>query len=279
MLTAMNGLHWQIVQLNRHYFRRQRSNRPARVDVAFKNESGMGPGVTRGWFTSVSHAFMDPENIYLHQPGPAGFYAPRYFGESEYTSHVANTFRFLGQFVGLALLCGETIPIALNRPVIKWLCGRLPGWHDLAFYNTDRFEFLRRLLDQKDSMDWDATCLSFEVGLSSEEGGASVKLLPEGDAIQVDSSNAEFFVKLFAKYTMVDHILKPLTSMRQGLLDVLPPGYLRGWTPEELQLLLNGQQTIEFSTLRSAMELTVCCLADPRRSSQAPCNPDHASLS
>ena len=45
-----------IVQLERHYFRQHRTHRPARVDVSFKHESGMGPGVTRGWFTAVAQA-------------------------------------------------------------------------------------------------------------------------------------------------------------------------------------------------------------------------------
>ena len=49
------------------------------------------------------------------------------------------------------------------------------------------------------------------------------------------------FVKEYASFSMIKHIHAPLCCMREGLLQVLPAGYLRGWSAEELQLLLNGR--------------------------------------
>ena len=167
--------------------------------------------------------------------------APRHFSEADFTPAVKNGFKFLGQFIGLALLSAETVPVAFNRPVIKWLCGRMPGWHDLAFFNPQRYEFLRQLVANSDSTDWESLCLTFKVGLSELEGSGSAELRPDGDKIAVDGSNVMEFVKEYASFSMIKHIHAPLCCMREGLLQVLPAGYLRGWSAEELQLLLNGR--------------------------------------
>ena len=57
-----------------------------------------------------------------------------------------NVFRNVGRVIGLSLLHNELCPIPLTRSVVKQILGRKVNWHDLAFYDSDLFESLRKLI-------------------------------------------------------------------------------------------------------------------------------------
>ena len=50
-----------------------------------------------------------------------------------------------------SLLHNELCPIPLTRSVVKQILGRKINWHDLAFFDTDLFESLRKLIQSSKS--------------------------------------------------------------------------------------------------------------------------------
>ena len=62
-----------------------------------------------------------------------------------------NVFRNVGRVIGLSLLHNELCPIPLTRSVVKQILGRKVNWHDLAFYDSDLFESLRKLIKSSKS--------------------------------------------------------------------------------------------------------------------------------
>ena len=48
--------------------------------------------------------------------------------------------------MGLCLLQNEMCPIPLVRHILKYILGRPICWHDLAFYDPELYENLRKLI-------------------------------------------------------------------------------------------------------------------------------------
>ena len=68
--------------------------------------------------------------------------------------------------MGLAMLHNIIFSIAFTRPVLKYVLGRSVSWHDLAFFDIDLYENLRKLLMSAQSLSEDeftAMGLTFEV--------------------------------------------------------------------------------------------------------------------
>ena len=65
----------------------------------------------------------------------------------------------------MSLLHNELCPIPLTRSVVKQILGRKVNWHDLAFYDTDLFESLRKLIQssRKDPSYLEQLDMTFEI--------------------------------------------------------------------------------------------------------------------
>ena len=68
--------------------------------------------------------------------------------------------------MGLAMLHNIIFSVSFTRPVLKYILGRSVSWHDLAFFDIDLYENLRKLLASAQSLSDDefaAIGLTFEV--------------------------------------------------------------------------------------------------------------------
>ena len=112
----------------------------------------------------------------------------------------------LGRMLGLALLHGHLFPVNFCRHVLKFLLGRTIRWHDLAFFDAELFENLRKLL-LLTAGDIENMALTFEVfcfvtfilflisyfrnqiHLRAELGGGAAALVPDGSNVAVTAEN------------------------------------------------------------------------------------------
>ena len=82
---------------------------------------------------------------------------------------------WLVRVIGLCLLQNETLPLFMNRHVLKYILGRKISWHDLAFFDPTMYESLRQLVLDSESKDaslmFTALDLTFSVEMNSEEVG------------------------------------------------------------------------------------------------------------
>lgn len=82
---------------------------------------------------------------------------------------VARLFRI----IGLCLLQNETLPLFLNRHVLKFILGRKIGWHDLAFFDPTMYESLRQLVLDSESKEaglmFAALDLTFSIDINKEQ--------------------------------------------------------------------------------------------------------------
>lgn len=182
-------------------------------------------------------------------PGPRGFYALR---PGKACAYRLGWYRNVGRLLGLSLLHGDIFPLAFSRYVLKFLLGRRVAWHDLAFFDGQLYESLRRLLVLAAQPEMFADMgLNFEISLRSEMGNAKVELKPGGSSLPVTADNVHQYVELTAQHVMVECVREPLTQMKRGLHEVIPAASLAGLTAEDLRLLLNGCPTVDLSVLKA----------------------------
>ncbi|KER30873.1 hypothetical protein T265_02799 [Opisthorchis viverrini] len=226
--------------------------------------------------TPSSSNNADPERVPLFwQPGLQGYYFPRAVPGTNLQSAATidplrlvarySIYRGIGRVIGLCLLTNETCPLHFNRPVLKYILGRVLRWHDFAFYDSTTFEGLRQLLrsaspDSPESVtDYN---LTFSLIPAPEEGGVCKgsdvaaqtqvhNLAPNGEELEVNESNVYEFVKRYTEFKMLESVREPLEQLRQGVFDVLPRNALDGLTAEDLRLLLNGAGDIDTEILAS----------------------------
>jgi hypothetical protein len=252
------------------------------VRVKFEGEEGSGPGVNRGFFSSVANELKSSDaskpvlkqvGVLLSEPGKqpeqSGLFAPCPFLPSHSISSSKLTtirdqrrkyFRAVGRFLGLCFWFRYTIPLMVCRHVAKYLLGRDLAWHDLAFYNADLYEGLRRMLqdvqeEKKSEEDFTNTyCCYFEAPLSGSVEPFLVDLIPGGSKIPVTPDRVQEYVRLYAMFMMYGCVCDELKAMKEGLNDIIPPELLSGLTAEDFQLLLSGgSASISLSRLKSVM--------------------------
>ena len=67
-----------------------------------------------------------------------------------------------GRLIGITLLHGIMQLIQLCRHVVKYMLGQEIRWHDLAFFDSEMYENLRKLFLMS-QVELEATDLNFEV--------------------------------------------------------------------------------------------------------------------
>lgn len=146
--------------------------------------------------------------------GHPGFFTPCYFPNDEWNDDLADKFRFVGQFVALALFNDVRITLKLSRPVIKHLLRKPVNWHDLAFFSTEKYEKYRKIIADPESWILPGETM-FDIDLKGD-GLSSTPLKAGGSSIEVTRETALEFAELSARTLLTTSIEKPLNAMRDG---------------------------------------------------------------
>ncbi|OTF69943.1 hypothetical protein BLA29_003354 [Euroglyphus maynei] len=220
---------------------------------AYKTMPNDSSSSTTATILQLDNSFSDDDDSPLfYQPGLRGFYSPR---AGRATENRLNAFRNVGRIIGVCFLQNELCPISFNRHVINMILDHPVRWHDLAFFDSELYESLRRLIlnaqsDNKDEI-FSEGDFRFAIDLPPEEGGHGVELIPNGRNIRVTSQNVYDYVRRYAQYKMVDSQEKAIKAIRAGIHDVIPRMSFDGLTPEDFRLLLNGVIEINVQQLQS----------------------------
>jgi hypothetical protein len=141
------------------FFRRKIST----LRVNFAGEQGSGPGVSRGWFSSVTFAIQSFDNRILQKIGGGltSPLAPTYMERNldHYDDFVHDRAKkliiemcaFVGRFIGLAISNGEKIPLTLCPHVVRYLMGQSCQLIYLRTIDIDLYNQLISLLKIKET--------------------------------------------------------------------------------------------------------------------------------
>ncbi|KRZ72372.1 Protein unc-45 -like protein A [Trichinella papuae] len=185
------------------------------------------------------------------KPGNGMFYAPVAGAESPSR---LNAYRNVGRLIGIALSQNEIFPLPLCRSVFKFILRRPITWYDMAFYDCYMYEKLHKLVTgEYAAEDLD---LNFTITLDAIEGGNTVELLSDGANVTVTSENVVKYVFLYAQHRLYKLVQSALTSIRDGVRDVIPVSVLDTINAEDFRLLLTGQSDVNVKFLKKLTVIT-----------------------
>ncbi|XP_048585863.1 E3 ubiquitin-protein ligase HECTD1-like isoform X2 [Nematostella vectensis] len=90
--------------------------------------------------------------------------------------------------------------------------------------------------------------ITFQFSPSSKVYGfASTDLLPQGDELLLTLDNADTYIELLTNFCLYSGIRKQMDAFKDGFNRVFPMEKLQMFSPEELQLMLSGEQVPEWT--------------------------------
>ena len=134
--------------------------------------------------------------------------------------------------------------------VYKKLLGIKPGLEDMKDCDPELFNNLTFLISTKDKnlkedLEQDFTVIDDKFGEK-----LIIPLKPDGDKIMVDLDNKEEYVDLYLDWYFNKSIYEVFNSFERGFYCVFNRDLSKILSPEELELIICGTQTLDFNELK-----------------------------
>jgi hypothetical protein len=211
------------------------------IEVRFSDERGVGAGVLREWLTVLARDLFDQRNALFApsadgvrlQPNAASFANP----------DCLSYFAFAGRVVALAIVHEELLDVRFTAPFYKYLVGLPSSVADVHSIDADVARNLQWLLDN--SIDDADLGLTFSLDADVFGRLETVELKRNGAHIAVTDANKHEYVQLVADSRTTGAVAEQLRAFAAAFWDILPRQYVGIFLPDELELLVSGQPTID----------------------------------
>ncbi|XP_048588238.1 E3 ubiquitin-protein ligase TRIP12 isoform X2 [Nematostella vectensis] len=178
-------------------------------------------------------------------------------------SRLKSKFRFLGRFLGRALLDFRMVDIPFSCAFYKWMLG-----FEATFDYRDLFDIdpvlaksisqLQGLVRQKHRLEKDSSLTPESLQLAVENltldgasvedlgldfvlpGYTNIELKKNGRNIPVTIHNLEKYIKLVVHWTLVEGVERQMQAFQEGFDSVFPLTNLKGFSADEMDQLLCG---------------------------------------
>lgn len=151
---------------------------------------------------------------------------------------------------GLALYNGVVIGVNFPLLMYKKLLGVPLADKDLESLFPDIEKGFRQLLEFEGDVE-SVFSLSFEVSVEAFGVRKSILLKENGSEIPVTNENREEYVRLYTKYLSEDSVRECFEPFQKGFLSICNDKPLFMCRPEELEMLLCGQEDLDFKELEA----------------------------
>ena len=203
---------------------------------------------------------------YIHRD--AGLFPAPLPPDAPNMGKILERFRFLGAFIGKALLDGRLVSLPLSTPLYKAICGVAVRAADLCDIDPDKAKHLahlhnvarqkraadtiedphRRMLALASIEDVELYSLTMEYAPSSTmHGFKSFELVPDGANVTVTNDNVHEYVKLMYRFILVDGVRRQIDAVCEGISEVFSASQLKAFTPAELRSMLSGEATVSWT--------------------------------
>ena len=215
-----------------------------RLRILFVDEPGVDAGgPLREWFGLVSEQLFDPNFALFVSQGDSGY-------SINPMSSIANSlhlkyFRFVGRFIGKALLEHQTLSSCrLSLPMLKHVLGVPLAFSDLEFDDGELWQHLVYLRDAPPGIASEL-CLDFTVDIEHMGARITHELVPGGAQIPVTDENKLEYLERRFKFRVMDSVKDQLWQILCGLYEVVPREALSVFDYQELDLLLSGVPEVD----------------------------------
>lgn len=223
--------------------------------IEFHGEPGVDAGgLEREWFAMVAEAILMPEVGLFTCSGSDALGAYHINPTSSFKNlHHLSYFRFIGRFIGKAILGQQSINMNFSVPLRKQMLSMPVTFSDLEFVDE---ELHRNLVWLKENDNVSNLMLYFSISYPGGDNQAPVEyeLKPGGADIAVTDENKEEYLQLRLRHRLLDSIKPQLENLLIGLYEVIPADLLSVFDYQELDLLLCGVPDIDITDWKDNTE-------------------------
>ena len=216
------------------------------IKVKFIGEQAVDEGgVRKEFFLLFIRQIFDPDYGMFNYNKKT-----RLYWFNHYTFEPKIKYELIGIIFGLAIYNNIILDVKFPLTVYKKLLGIKPTLEDMKecdpeLYNTLSFLINTKDKNLKETLEQDFTVVDDKFGEK-----LVIYLKPEGDKIMVDLDNKDEYVELYINWYFNESIKEVFTSFERGFYRVFNRDLCKILSPEELELIICGTQTLDFNELK-----------------------------
>lgn len=209
-------------------------------------------GVTKEFFQLLIERLFDENyGMFVLNPETRRFWFRAQVADAgEANDGVASEFFLVGLVLGLAVHNGQILDLKFPNALFRKLKNVPVGLESLREVDPE----LGRGLDQLRSFDGDVEavfCLDFTAVESAFGAAVVVELKKGGAQIPVTTDNRDEYIKLMTHYKLIASCEAQFAAFQRGFLLLCDGAALSFVTPEELEMLICGEPTLDFTALQA----------------------------
>ena len=216
------------------------------IKVRFIGEQGVDEGgVRKEFFLLFIRQIFDPNYGMFNYNSKT-----RLYWFNHYTFEPKIKYELIGIIFGLAIYNNIILDVKFPITVYRKLLGLKPTLEDMKECDPELYKNLKFLKETKDDnlkeeLDSDFTIVDDKFGEK-----VVINLKENGDKIQVDKSNKDEYVELYLNWYFNTSIQEVFTSFERGFYRVFSRDLSKILSPEELELIICGNQILDFHELK-----------------------------
>lgn len=215
--------------------------------VEFEGEKTIDELTTKiEWFTLLSKIIFNSENGLFYVTEKNKNLQPMMVLKID--EERLKYFRFIGQFVALALIDNYQIDAHFTSSFCKQILHLKPSLNDLEDVDENLYIDLLRILNN----DVSSLDIPFSVEYQEDDGVTKTVLLKEkGNEVKLTNENKKEYVNLRTNLSLVRSIEKQVQAFCDGFDSFISPDELNIFTSNELNLLICGIPKIDVVDLKN----------------------------
>ena len=202
----------------------------------------MRGGVKKEFFQVILRELFDPNYAMFTFHDKSRLY---YFNPD--TMEAGIEFELIGILLGLAIYNSVILDVHFPRALYHRLLSRDMKLEHLKDFQPQMYKSFVQLLECEDAS---AAGLTFEVTRSSFGELVTEELKEGGAETSVTNDNREEFVDLWIDYMLCKSVAKPFDAFARGFRKVCDSKIFEWFHPDEIELLICGNPTLDFDELR-----------------------------
>jgi ubiquitin-protein ligase E3 A len=214
--------------------------------VTFVGEEGLDDGgVSREYFHLLMAQLFSPDHG-MFKVVNGKYY---WFNRASYEGPLL--FQTLGTTVALGVYNSLLLPIRFPLLFYKKLLAKPINLNDLVEFDPDLVRGLKQMLQMvKDDQDVSALAVTFSVTVENFGATEEIPLIDGGEHIEVTNDNAEMYVNEYVDWFARRSVEAQFKAFRIGFEKLFPPGILNCFCPDELDMLVSGEEVMEWKALQ-----------------------------
>ena len=216
------------------------------IKINFVNEiSQDAGGLIRDWFSIIIEELFKPERHLFKKANTKEFaYLINEYSEDYYKNHL-EYYYFTGQVIAKALYERNPIKAYLSKLIIKFLLNLEITIDDAKYCDEEVYKSFQFILNN--SISDELAIGTFVSTKKDPKSGTDVitELKENGNEILINDTNKHEFCELFFKAQFITCTLSQTKSLTEGFISLMPRDMITILDPDELELLICGELTID----------------------------------